>query len=209
MKNLNKIVPRRTFMKNGAIFLSTPLLTACSMRGALWKRHATYAKINSKAHWARRNEWNGQEAVVGIVQIGDRYLMVRRTDGMGWSFPGGFVIPERHGEKDEEAQDLINAVTSYAHDQALVPVMGDEGVIHAYGYVIDSHNNRMLMTHWLKLAIPNDFPPTPNPNLKETLEAKWIAPDDPVIGSCLKQRIAEIARIKEGGTIGLDSCRTD
>lgn len=208
MTILNSSLSRRNMIKAGSLFLSTPLLSSCSMKGGLWRKHNTYSKIKKNVHWARRNEWNGEEAVFGLIQIGDRYLMIRRNDGLGWTFPGGLVIPGEHGQKNEEGSDLIRAASTYAHDQALIAVLGDEGMIISYGYAIDTVDNRMLLVHWLKLAIPNDFLPTPSPNLKDSLEAKWIALDDPEVGPCLKQRLNEIVEVKEGGTITLEKCQT-
>jgi len=38
-------------------------------------------------------------AAVGIIRKGDRYLLIHRNDGRGFSFPGGLAMPRESEEK--------------------------------------------------------------------------------------------------------------
>ncbi|RJP21606.1 MAG: NUDIX hydrolase [Candidatus Omnitrophota bacterium] len=199
-----EIVSRRDWLQRLPQLLIPALSLSCMGGGN--RSSLPKTKVAPKYHWARRENWLGSEMVFGVVLIGDRYLMVKRTDGMGWAFPGGPVNPKIHGEKSEKNRDLITAVTEYTHSQALVPVVVEDSVLLAYGYAIDELFHQTLMVHWYIVAIPSTFPPKVHPNMRDSQEARWVALDDPVLGGCLRERIEEYVIAGEGGTIIMKPC---
>jgi len=206
MSREKMVITRRNAMQLGMGFLAPFVLSSCGTSGGYrQKKLAPESKINKKAYWARREEWKGEDWVYGIVEIGDRILMVYHKDTIGWGFPGGIVQPFVYGEKNEKNDDLIKAATFYVHDQALVPVMANESIVLAYGYMIDERQNKIKMTHWLNVFVLGDNLPTPQPSLVDVQEARWVATDDPELGEILKMRLEEIKEVGEGktGTIKL------
>lgn len=161
--------------------------------------------VNKKIHWARRQNWMGKEYVYGVAGLGDRYLMVKMRNS-GWDFPGGPVIAGLHGQKNDENQDLVFATASYVNSQALISQQLGESQLFAYGFAINPLTNENSLIHWFNIAVPNTFASDPHPNLKETIDAKWVTPDDPVIGKCLRMRIQEYTGAAEGGSILKQSC---
>lgn len=168
--------------------------------------HGLKTKLNRKVHWARRQEWTGRDMVKGIVRIEDRYLLVQSRDTMNWDFPCGLVNPEIHGPKSNDNQDLIRAATEYVNSLAMIQVVANLANLAAYGYAIDSSQEKTYMIHWLLVAVPTISLPPIHPNLRETVDARWVGLDDPELQSCLKKRIDEYMTAKEGGTILLEPC---
>ena len=103
-----------------------------------------------------------------------------------------------HGQKSENNNDLIAAVTEYTNSQAMVPVTVADTALLAYGYAVDELHNRTMMVHWYIVAIPSSFPPKVHPNMTDTKEARWVALDDPILGECLQTRIREYVSAGEG-----------
>ncbi|MGI6457803.1 MAG: hypothetical protein ACOX5R_19580 [bacterium] len=203
-----KRVRRRQILKSTAGLLLVPIITGCAGLGV---DEEPDPQVDVDVLWSRRQEWTGKEVVRGIVNMGDRYLMVRGKDHLGWVFPGGRVDAERHGQKTESTRDLMNAVTEYVHDQALVQVWAKQTTEVAYGYGIDDETNELIMIHWLEVAIPSKTLPSVHANLKDTEEARWVALDDSDVGYCLQLRLDEIQQaltpLKEsGGTVLLQFC---
>lgn len=163
------------------------------------------SKINKKVHWARRQNWTGKEYVFGVAGLGDRYLMVKMRN-TGWDFPGGSVIAGLHGQKTDENQDLVFAAASYVNSQALISQRLGESKLFAYGFAINPLTNENSLIHWFNIAVPNTFASDPHPNLKDTIDAKWVTIDDPVIGKCLRMRIQEYTDAAEGGSIIKQTC---
>lgn len=188
-------------MRLGMSLIAPTVLSSCSSSEKIeMKSTAPKSKVNAKAYQARREEWKGEDWVYSVVEIGDRILMVYHNDGMGWGFPGGIVHPYEDGEKDEKNDDLMKAATLYVHDQALIPILAGEATVLAYGYVIDERQNKVKMTHWLNIYCMGDTLPTPQPNLNDVQEARWIAVDDPELGEILKMRLNEMKEMGEGKT---------
>ncbi len=199
----SKLYSRRECIKTfPKLLLPTLALSCAGIRGTPFPK----TKVEEEYQWARRNNWTGLEAVRGVVLIGDRYLLVLRADGLGWSFPGGPVNPQKHGEKSEDNKDLIMTVTDYVHSQAMVPVAAEETVLLAYGYAIDEVHQRTILMYWFAVAVPSAFPPKPHPNMRDVKQVKWVGLDDPVLGDCLRTRIMEYVKAGEGGTIIMKSC---
>lgn len=166
---------------------------------------APKTKLNPKSYWARREAWTGEEWVFGVVEIGDRILMVKHKNELGWGFPGGIVRPFENGEKNKDNDDLIKASTVYVHDQALIPVLAGETIALAYGYVIDERRNKVILVHWMNVFSLSDYLPTPQANMNDVADARWVAVDDPELGEILKMRLDEIREAGEGKTMVLHS----
>ena len=201
--SFDRVVTRRGWLRSIPSLLVPPMMMSCALGSP--QSMLSKTKIKLKYHWARREEWTGLEVVAGVVRIGDRYLLVKRVDGLGWTFPGGLVDSRVHGEKKKDNKDLIRAVLDYVHSEALIGIVGNDAVLLAYGYALNSVTNKTLLQHWFAIGISSSFPPVPNANLREVVDAKWVALDDPVLGDCLRQRIKEYTDIGAGGTVILES----
>lgn len=201
-------ITRRGLLGMGIALPLFGTVSSCNSPGKkqLGKK-APKSKINAKSYWARREAWTGDDWVFGVVEIGDRILLVKRSDELGWSFPGGLVKPYDHGEKEEDNEDLTKAATVYAHDQGLIPVIASESIILSYGYAIDELHNSINMVHWVNVFCQSDSLPTPQANLIDILDARWVATDDPELGSILQQRLDEIKQAGEGKTFMLKNFR--
>ncbi len=197
-------ISRRICLKTIATLTLPPFALACV--GGRRRPNLPDTKVARKYHWTRRENWNGPEAVFGVVWIGDRYLLVEKTNGNGWSFPGGMVDPDIHGPKTKKNDDLIAAVTEYTHSQAMVSVNVEDTVLLAYGYAIDEHHDQTMLAHWYAVAIASSFPPQVHPNMVETKNARWVGLDDSQLGECLQNRIQEYVSAGEGGTIVIEPC---
>ncbi|MGC9326300.1 MAG: hypothetical protein ACP5I1_01570 [Candidatus Hinthialibacter sp.] len=158
-------------------------------------------KINAKAHWARREQWTGEEWVFGVVEISDRLMMVEHKNELGWAFPGGIVTPDKYGLRDKENMDLRHAATLYVHEQTMIPVIMDLANVLAYGYVIDPLNQKVKMVHWMNVFCISDIPPTCQADLTTVNQARWLALDDPELGGILKMRLDEMNEAGEGKTL--------
>ncbi|MBI1389524.1 MAG: hypothetical protein GC154_13860 [bacterium] len=161
--------------------------------------------VNQKALAARRADWKGPEMAFAVVSYGGGFVMVKHNSPLGWAFPGGDVDPARHGSNVANG-DLVSAATNYAHSQALLPIQVSKTTLFAYGYGIDKTQDRMVMAYWFQIGLPTDFPPTPQANLQDSLDAKWVAPDDSKLSPCLEERIHEYETAGEGGTTIIDTC---
>lgn len=158
--------------------------------------------------WTRRQEWKGKEFVRCVLNVGDRFMMVRSHDTLGWVFPGGPIRTDLHGPPDEKAKDLRNAAADYAHSQAMVQVWSKMTSVIAYGYGIVENTPEILLTHWVSVGVPTSMLPTPHANLETILEARWVNPEDPSAeGYCLRQRLEEVTQAKEGRTVMINICR--
>ncbi|HOJ58730.1 MAG TPA: NUDIX hydrolase [bacterium] len=195
---------RRTFLQAGPLLLAGPFAYACVSSSPEYNVPKT--KIKTKYHWARREEWTGRELVISVVPLAERYLMVQRAGGEGWTFPGGVVNPEVYGEKAKDNMDLIRAATEYVHEQTLIAVLAKGGTLLAYGYALDPLRGQMYLAHWINVYTLGQFAPRPTPNQRDILEARWVARDDPYLGSCLKQQLDFMAQAGEGGSLVLERC---
>lgn len=157
--------------------------------------------VNAKAHWARREQWTGEEWVFGVVEIGDRLMMVEHKNELGWAFPGGIVTPGQYGLRDKENMDLRHAATLYVHEQAMIPVIMDMANVLAYGYVIDPIGQKVKMVHWMNVFCISNELPRAQADLTTVNQARWLALDDPDLGGILKMRLDEIDEAGEGKTL--------
>jgi ADP-ribose pyrophosphatase YjhB (NUDIX family) len=81
-----------------------------SRRGLFW-----LASRISFSLYKRFPIFGDLRASVGIIQRGERYLVIRRNDGRGFSLPGGLAIPWESEEKTlkrEIAQETGLEITS-------------------------------------------------------------------------------------------------
>jgi hypothetical protein len=184
------------------------LLPACGLSCSSYdrKNEGFITKLNKDVHWLRRQEWQGLEMVKGIAKIEDRYLMVKRADSIQWDFPGGLIKPQIHGSKERRNMDLVRAVTDFVHSQAMIQILADTAHLAAYGYGLDRYNDRTYLVHWLVVGVPSSLLPVPHANLKETLDAKWVGLDDPLLKHCLAKRMDEYKKANEGSMIIFEPC---
>lgn len=192
---------RDAFIPFAGLLLAPALVSCMSME----QKTRYSSDINKKVHWARRENWTGREYVMGVAGMGERFLMVKKRN-IGWDFPGGPVVPEVHGIKSEDGNELNFAVAAYVNSQALISQRLGEAELFAYGYAINPTTNENVLVHWFSIGLPQTFPSDPTPNLTETLGAKWATVDDPVVGKCLRMRIQEYTDAAEGGSIVKQSC---
>lgn len=197
-------ISRRAFLQAGSLLLTSPVWYACQSASPEYSVPKT--KIRTKYHWARREEWSGPELVISVVPLGERYLMVQRSGGEGWTFPGGVVNPEIYGEKAKDNLDLIRAATEYVHDQTLIAVLAKGGTLLAYGYALDKLRGQVYLTHWINVYTLGQFAPKPTPNQRNIVDARWVARDDPYLGACLKQQLDAMTQAGEGGSLVLERC---
>lgn len=197
-------ISRRTVLQIGSLFLVNSLWKGCA--GIVDRPSQFKPVVNRKAHWTRRNEWTGDEYVLGVCQIENRFLMIQKNDGWGWTFPWGKVEPGKYGYKNEKNEDLIKAANFIVHDQTYIPIVGGDGVVLAYGYAIDNVRDKVYLAHWVQVAPLSDFPTHPQPNLRDVFEARWASPEDPMLGNCLARRLKEINDAGEGKTLILEPC---
>ncbi len=197
-------ISRRAILRAGSLLLTSPLWHACASVSPEYNVPKT--KIKSKYHWARREDWTGQERVVSVVPLGERHLMVQRSGGEGWTFPGGVVDPAVYGEKAQDNMDLIRAATEYVHDQTLIAVLAKGGTLLAYGYALDPLRGQVYLTHWINVYTLGQFAPKPTPNQRDIVDARWVAYDDPYLGTCLKQQLDAMTQAGEGGSVVLERC---
>lgn len=197
---------RRRFMQLTAGGLFLPWLGSCANEDIIDREPKQ--NINMDVLWTRRQEWAGKEAVRSVVRMGDRYIMVRGKDPLGWVFPGGLIHADIHGARDKEAHDMRMAAEDYAHSQAMVQVWARQAVIISYGYGIDETDPEMKMIYWIAVTVPTTVLPTPQADLTHTEEAKWVALDHPTLGPCLQRRLDEMVQAREGGTVMINRCYT-
>ena len=197
---------RRIWLQTTAGAVIPSLFLSCTMLDKMMEGKSEFnTNINKKAHWARRENWTGKEYVHGVAGLGDRYLMVKMRNA-GWDFPGGPVVAEVHGQKTKDNKDLIFAAAGYVNSQALISQRLGESNLFAYGFAINPITNENSLIHWFNIGVPNTFASEPHPNLKDSIDAKWVTLDDPVIGRCLRMRIQEYQDAAEGGSILKQSC---
>lgn len=165
------------------------------------------SQVNEEVHWARREQWTGEEMVFGVAVIQDRYLLVHHDNYLGWAFPGGTVHAGPHGQKLPNNFDLLNAVVDYSHTQAMLSFEISETALFAYGYGIDPIREKTVMVHWFELGLSPAALPNVYPNLEDIIDARWVAADSTRYGGCLEKKRAEYLEAQEGKTFVMERCR--
>ncbi len=208
MHEKSPLLSRRNLLHLGMGIPLAASVSACLTSGTRRVgKAAPKTKLNTESYWARREAWTGEEWVFGVVEVGDRILMVKHKNELGWGFPGGIVRPFENGEKNKNNDDLIKASTVYVHNQALIPVLAGETIALAYGYVIDERRNKVILVHWMNVFSLSDYLPTPQANMNDVTDARWAAVDDPELGEILQMRLNEIKEAGEGKTMTLHSAQ--
>lgn len=163
-------------------------------------------EVDAEVHWARREEWQGEEVAFGVVGLGGRYLMVKQKSPLGWTFPGGLVNRQEHGVKSETNDDLFDAALLHTYNQALISLEIEGSALFAYGYGVDVLNDRTVMVHWYRLSPKTVGLPSITANLALVDDARWVSDDSSYLRHCLVKRREEYIEAGQGRTIMLEGC---